>query len=150
MVILGPRQFTAAAANKGTGRFTMFFLSCSESSIPFPLEIVRIIAYFEATIPKNNQVNQILPTQKKLYIYICVYIYTYIYVFLVYIYIYGQLYIYPYINIQHPRNYNLEHLLSQSHELPRPNMVWNVWACVVPPWEPMEHWNSLLEDRALD
>lgn len=70
MVILGPRQFTAAAANKGTGRFTMFFLSCSDISIPFPVEILRIIAYFEATIPKNNQVNQILPTQKKLYIYI--------------------------------------------------------------------------------
>ena len=81
MVILGPRQFTAAAANKGTGRFTMFFLSCSESSIPFPLEIVRIIAYFEATIPKNNQVNQILPTQKKLYIYtyMCVYIHIYMF-----------------------------------------------------------------------
>lgn len=74
MVILGPRQFTAAAANKGTGRFTMFFLSCSDISIPFPVEILRIIAYFEATIPKNNQVNQILPTQKKLYIYIYIYL----------------------------------------------------------------------------
>ncbi len=44
MVILGPRQFTAAA-NKGNDHFTMIFLSCSEISMQFPWLVLWNSAY---------------------------------------------------------------------------------------------------------